>query len=129
MRPLAPVPSAERGDAFEVLHGERIADPYRWLEHDGVETRAWTEAQNARTRAALDAAPGRARFAARLRELLGVGLLGVPRPAGDRVFFERRSGTARQAALFVHEARRDRALIDPNELDRDGLVSLDWWYP
>src|SRR5258708_39476758 len=67
-------PPAPRGDEAETLHGERIADPYRWLERDGAETGAWTEAQNARTRTALDAVPERARFAARLRELLGVGL-------------------------------------------------------
>src|SRR2546423_12495663 len=86
---LPPAPPARRGDDFEALHGERIADPYRWLERDGPDTRAWTDAQNSRTRAALDAVPERARFAARLRELLGVGLLGVPRPAGDPPLFAR----------------------------------------
>ena len=126
---LPPAPSAHRGDEAEILHGERIADPYRWLERDGADTRAWTDEQNARTHAALDALPGRARFVTRLRELLGVGLLGVPRPVGDRVFFERRSGGARQMVLYVREAGRDRALVDPNMLDAAGLITLDWWYP
>ena len=126
---LPPAPSAARGDEAEVLHGERIADPYRWLERDGAETRAWTEAQNTRTRGALDAVPDRARFAARLRELLGIGLLGVPRPMGERVFFERRSGGDRQMVLFAREGGAERSLIDPNRLDSAGLVSLDWWYP
>src|SRR5258706_6262882 len=96
MGSLPAAPPAPRGDEAEIVHGERIADPYRWLERDGDATRAWTEAQNTRTRAALDALPDRPRFAARLRELLGVGLLGVPQPVGDRVFFERRSAGARQ---------------------------------
>ncbi|HEV2251136.1 MAG TPA: prolyl oligopeptidase family serine peptidase [Candidatus Limnocylindria bacterium] len=126
---LAAAPPAARGDASEVLHGERIADPYRWLEGDGAASRAWTDAQNTRTRAALDAVPERAHFAARLRELLGVGLLGVPQPVGDRVFFERRSGAARQAVLLLREAAGERSLIDPNALDAQGLVALDWWYP
>jgi prolyl oligopeptidase len=126
---LPPAPPAERGEESEVLHGETIADPYRWLERDGEATRAWTEAQNARTRAALDALPERARFAARLRELLGVGLLGVPHPVGDRVFFERRSGAARQAVLYVRTAGHERPFIDPNALDPNGLIALDWWYP
>src|SRR5438132_3051289 len=129
MRPLPPVPPAPRGDESDVLHGERIADPYRWLERDGDATHAWTEAQNARTRAVLDAVPERARFAERLRDLLGVGLLGVPQPVGDRVFFERRSAGARQMVLYVREAGRERALIDPNALDAAGLIALDWWYP
>src|SRR5437762_4619850 len=122
-------PAAPRGDQVDVLHGERIADPYRWLEADGHATRAWTDAQNARTRSLLDAIPDRARFAARLRELLGVGLLGVPRPAGDRVFHERRSPGERQAVLYVSDAAGTRRLVDPNALDADGLVTLDWWYP
>ncbi|MDP9246412.1 MAG: hypothetical protein M3O64_07130, partial [Chloroflexota bacterium] len=126
---VPPPPPARRGPDAELLHGEQIADPYRWLEADSPETRAWTELQNARTRAVLDAVPDRERFAPRLRELLGVGLLGVPWPVGGRVFFEMRSGSARQMVLYVREHGERRALIDPNTLDPDGLVTLDWWYP
>src|SRR2546430_3977416 len=129
MERLAPPPLAARGDDVDVWHGERIADPYRWLERDSPETRLWTDAQNSRTRAALDAVPERARFAARLRELLGVGLLGVPRPAGDRTFFDRRSAGQRQSALYVQQGGRDRIVVDPNALDAGGLITLDWWYP
>jgi prolyl oligopeptidase len=129
MERLPPPPSARRGDDAELLHGERIADPYRWLERAGAETTAWTEAQNARTRAALDAIPARAQFAARLRELLGAGLLGIPRPVGQRVFFDRRAAGQRQSALYVREDGRDRVLVDPNALDDAGRVTLDWWYP
>ncbi|HEX6060691.1 MAG TPA: S9 family peptidase, partial [Candidatus Limnocylindria bacterium] len=129
MGPLPPAPPAQRGDETEDFHGERIADPYRWLERDGAAVRSWTDAQNARTRDTLGAVPERTRFATRLRELLGVGLLGVPQPVGDRVFFERRSAGARQMVLFVREGGRERALIDPNRLDAAGLVTVDWWYP
>src|SRR2546423_3768449 len=129
MPPLAAPPIATCGDDVDLLHGERIADPYRWLEAGGDATRAWTDAQNDRTRAALEAVPERARFAGRLRELLGVGLVGVPRPAGDRVFHERRSPGERQVVLYVSDAAGSRALVDPNVLDPDGLVTLDWWYP
>ena len=126
---LPPPPPAARGDAVEILHGEPIADPYRWLERDGPDTRAWTAAQSARTRAALDDRPERAPFAARLRELLGVGVLGVPRPLGERVFYDQRSPGELQAVLLVAEAGGTRALVDPNQLDRSGLITLDWWYP
>src|SRR5258706_1423284 len=126
---LPPPPPAARGDDVDVWHGERIADPYRWLERDSAETRGWTDAQNARTRAVLDTAPERAHLGARLRELLGVGLLGVPRPAGEYVFYERRAPGERQSVLLVRADARERALVDPNTLDPDGLVTLDWWYP
>jgi prolyl oligopeptidase len=126
---LPPPPAAQRGPEIEVFHGDRVADPYRWLEQDGAATREWTAAQNSRTRWALDAVPERARFTERLSSFLGVGILGVPRPVGERVFFERRSAGDRQTVLFVRVAGVDRALVDPNQLDPDGLVSLDWWYP
>src|SRR2546428_2642778 len=117
MRRLPAPPLTERDDDVELLHGERIADPYRWLERDSPATRSWTDAQNARTRAALDALPERARFAARLRDLLGVGLLVVPRPVGDRVFYALRAPGQQQQVLHVREVGRTRALVDPNGLD------------
>jgi len=122
--------AARRGAAFDELHGETIADPYRALE-DGSSgaTRAWSAAQNARTRAVIEALPGYAERRTRLAELLGVGLLGVPRPVGDRVFFTRRSADLRQSVLHVVTAGQVRALVDPNRMDARGLISLDWWYP
>ena len=45
-------PPTRTVDAVELLHGESIPDPYRWLE-DGADpaTREWTERQNALTEA------------------------------------------------------------------------------
>ena len=129
MRTLPPAPPAHRGDEAEVHHGERIADPYRWLERSGTDTRAWTDAQNVRTREVLDAAPGRDHFKRRLAALLGVGLLGTPRPVAGRVFYERRSPGARQSVLRVRDGDGDRGLVDPNDLDPAALIALDWWYP
>src|SRR6185436_15330265 len=83
---LAAPPVTPREEAVDVWHGERVIDPYRWLEDTGSErTRAWTDAQNARTRAVLDQLPQRRYFADRLRELLAVGLLDTPRPVNGRI--------------------------------------------
>ncbi|MGH2377238.1 MAG: prolyl oligopeptidase family serine peptidase [Candidatus Limnocylindria bacterium] len=124
-------PPSPREPVVDVLHGERIEDPYRWLE-DASSQRVgeWTLAQNARTRAALDAVPERARFAARLRELLAVGLLETPRPVAGKLFHIRRGGTQKQSVLYLRDAldAPDRPLIDPNALDAEGLVTIDWWY-
>ncbi|HEV8468628.1 MAG TPA: prolyl oligopeptidase family serine peptidase [Candidatus Limnocylindria bacterium] len=126
------MPSTPRDDIIDTLHGERIADPYRWLEDDASpRVRDWTDAQNARTRAVLDALPQRAVFARRLRELLSVGLLSTPRPVAGKIFHTRRQGEQRQAVLYVRDAidSPDRALVDPNAIDPSGLVTLDWYYP
>jgi prolyl oligopeptidase len=129
---LPPAPQTPREDVVDEVHGAEIADPYRWLEADTTErVRDWTDQQNARTRAVLDALPQRAAFARRLRELLSVGLLSTPRPIAGRIFHTRREGEQKQAVLYVRDAASaaDRALIDPNTLDREGLVTLDWYYP
>lgn len=116
---------------MDTWHGEKIADPYRWLEGSSDRIREWTAAQNVRTHGVLDALSSRPPFAERLRELLSVGLLGAPRPAGRWIFHTRREGAQKQAVLYVREGidGADRALVDPNALDAKGLVALDWYYP
>ena len=129
---VPPPPLTPRVEVTDVWHGERVVDPYRWLEDTESErTRVWTDAQNARTRAVLGALPERQHFARRLRELLAVGLLDTPRPVNGRVFHTRREGGQRQSILYVRDAvdARDRALVDPNALDAAGLVTIDWYYP
>jgi prolyl oligopeptidase len=119
-------------DVREALHGVEIADPYRWLEDtDDPEVRRWTAEQNAATRQALGAPPFRDRIRRRLDELLQVGLLEVPAVSAGSAFFLRREARQDQSVLFVREpgSRADRALVDPNELAGDHLVTLDWFFP
>src|SRR5688572_22372414 len=125
-------PPTPASDVHEVLHGETIADPYRWLEDgDSADTRAWTEAQNALTRGYLDAVPARAQIRARLDELLSIGVLTAPTPVRGRYFYQRRDGRQNQPVLYLRRGVRgeDRALVDPNALDGSGMVALDWYYP
>jgi prolyl oligopeptidase len=128
---LPPAPRTARENVVDEVHGAKITDPYRWLEADATDrVREWTDQQNARTRAVLDPLPERRAFAQRLRELLSVGLLSTPRPIRGRVFHTRREGEQKQAVLYVRDAAGpDRALIDPNTIDPDGLVTIDWYYP
>jgi len=128
---VPPAPPSAREEVVDAWHGDRVADPYRWLEGSSDRIRTWTDAQNQRTRAVLDGVPARAAFASRLRELLSVGLLTTPRPHGKWIFHTRREGSQKQAVLYVREgvSGKDRALVDPNTMDAQGLVTLDWYYP
>lgn len=124
-------PATEARPVMEVYHGEEVVDPYRWLEGTGPEVRAWTESQNAHTRGVLDGLGTRARLEARMRALIEVGEIGLPRQAGSRAFYTKRTGAQPQAALLV---RRDgestaRTLLDPFALDQTGLTSIDWFEP
>lgn len=130
--PLPPYPPTPRLDVVDTLHGELVADPYRWLE-DGSspETRTWTERQNALTEAYLARVPGRDRIRARLEQLLGIGVLGVPLPARGRYFYFRRDGNQNQPVLYWRAGVTgpDRAAVDPNTLNVAGTTALDWFYP
>ncbi|HVL18705.1 MAG TPA: prolyl oligopeptidase family serine peptidase [Gemmatimonadales bacterium] len=127
-----PYPPTSGGDEVEILHGDSIPDPYRWLEQGGdPRTQAWTASQNALTESLLAAVPARARLRARLDELLSIGALSTPEPVAGRYFYQRRDGRQNQPVLYVREGRdgEDRVLIDPNQLDAQGTTALDWFYP
>ncbi len=125
-------PLTRSANTTEVIHGETIPDPYRWLEDgESSETRLWTERQNEFTRAYLDAVPARKRIRARLEQLLGIGVLGVPTPAGGHYFYLRRDGNQNQPVLYWRRGRtgQDRTAVDPNALNPAGTTALDWFYP
>ena len=125
-------PPSRADDTVEVLHGETIPDPYRWLENgDDPDTRDWTERQNALTERYLADVPARGAIRRRLDELLAIGALTVPAPAHGRYFYQRREGRQNQPVLYVRTGVQgeDRVAVDPNALDPAGTTALDWYYP
>ena len=125
-------PPTRTVDIVDELHGERIPDPYRWLEAaDDPDTVEWTARQNELTEAWLVRQPGRERIRRRLRELLTIGVLGVPTPVRGRYLYLRRDGDQNHPVLYVREGveGEDRALLDPNAIDPSGTTALDWYYP
>ena len=129
-------PTTDRRPVEEVFHGETIVDPYQWLEpleSESDEVRTWTDAQNAYTQEVLDNLPCHPELVERLSELMNVPAIGTPTRAGRYLFHSERAAGANQSVLMVRidgtGSEGDRVLIDPNSLDADGLISLDWWRP
>jgi prolyl oligopeptidase len=122
---------AERAATVDVLHGQRVPDPYRWLEDASApETEAWSVAQDALARSVLDASPGRRWLAHTLKDLLSTGTVFPPVARGDRLFFLRRTGDQEHPVLIVREPDgTERALIDPAALSPDATVTLDFFVP
>jgi prolyl oligopeptidase len=125
-------PKTAAHDTTEILHGEEIVDPYRWLE-DGShpETIRWTAEQNAYTEAHLAAIPARERIRQRLEQLLGIGVLSAPAPVRGRYFYLRRDGSQNQPVLYWRCGvdGSDRVAVDPNDLNQAGTTALDWFFP
>ena len=118
--------------AFDTLHGERIDDPYRWLEDDAdPAVQAWAAGRDAHCRGLLATVPGRDALAARLTALARIGRVGGPTLRRGRLFFWQRTGDQDQPALLVRDAPEaaPHVLLDPNTWAADGTVALDWWHP
>ncbi|USN99105.1 MAG: S9 family peptidase [Phycisphaeraceae bacterium] len=142
-------PATETRPVTDNYFGETFVDPYRWLEGDNAdpehmgkmtdEVAAWTDKQNAYTRSILDGdAPGfeflkpiRARLEAQIQPLMEIGEISLPHMAGNRYFYSKRTGAQDQAIVYVREgaAGAPRKLIDPFELDDEGLVTVAWYAP
>jgi prolyl oligopeptidase len=120
-------PSTRSGSDTVELHGQVIADPYRWLEDtDAPETRAWIEAQNALTESVLSGATSREAIRERLTELWDFPRFGAPSRRRGRWFQWRNTGLQNQAVLFVMSSPTDegRVLLDPNGLSPDGTAAV-----
>jgi prolyl oligopeptidase len=127
-------PHTERGSVVESHFGERLADPYRWLENDvrtDQKVRDWVTAENQVTDAYLDTLPGREVIRKRLSELWDYERFGVPEKAGKNYFYARNTGLQNQATLFVRAglAGKPRELLDPNTWAKDGATALAEWQP
>lgn len=124
-------PNAARQDIVEQLHGVEVADPYRWLEdRDSDETIAWLAAEAELFEAERAHWPTVAHWRQRLETFMGSGSVSSPAWRGDRYFFMRRQPGAEHSVLWLHEADgSERVLVDPNELDAQGLTTLDTWQP
>ncbi|WP_205958261.1 prolyl oligopeptidase family serine peptidase [Qipengyuania sediminis] len=127
-------PVTRRGDVVDSSFGEKVPDPYRWLENDvrqDKEVAAWVEAQNKVTQQVLTALPGRAWFKERIGTLMNYERYGIPIKAGNHYFYGYNPGLLNQPQLFVREGLNGtpRLLIDPNTWAQDGATALSGYRP
>lgn len=121
-------PPTKKVDVADEYHGNKVPDPYRWLEDtESDATAAWVEAQNEVTQAYLRSLPSRAPMRDRLEKLWNYERYGLPRKRGDRYFYTHNDGLQNQSVLYKADSlsAQRRVLIDPNTLSEDGTVALD----
>jgi prolyl oligopeptidase len=122
-----PYPQTRTVEHVDEYHGQKIADPYRWLEDpDAEDTRAWVEAENRVTFGYLESIAAREPLRRRLTELWNYERYGVPYRQGGRYFFSKNDGLQNQSVIYTLEKLdgTPRVLIDPNTLSSDGTIAL-----
>ena len=121
-------PPARRSGQVDTYFGEKVADPYRWLEDtDSPETRAWIAAENQLTYSYLDRIPQREPIRRRLTALYQYERFAAPLLVNGRYFYTHNTGLQNQNVYFVqdHVDAEPRLLLDPNTLSSDGTAAVD----
>jgi prolyl oligopeptidase len=125
-------PVARVEPVTEEFFGEKIVDPYRWMENSkDPDWEPFMRGQAAYARQMLDGIPGRKRLYARVAQLSGgAAVTRSVQSCGGRVFYEKRPLGADNFKLYMRASTQgeEQLLIDPTVLNQDGKhVSLDWW--
>jgi prolyl oligopeptidase len=127
-------PKAEVREVIDEYFGQKIVDPYRWMEDSkSAEMTAWMKGQSDYTRGYLDGLPMRGGLLKRLNELgdAGVRVNGINR-AGNMYFYYRLAPGENDPKLYVREGLggSERLLIDPEKLSSGGKrYSIDSYNP
>lgn len=122
-------PETKKTDTVDTYFGEKVQDPYRWLEDDrSSETEAWVKKENKVTFDYLDKIPYREKLKNRLAEIWNYEKIGAPFKEGDYSYFYKNDGLQNQYVLYQYKTGKDpktaKVFLDPNTFKEDGTISL-----
>lgn len=121
-------PVARKSDTFDVYFGQKIQDPYRWLENpNSKETKKWIAEEKKLTFDYLNEIPFREHIKKRLYQVYNYPKMTCPFKKAGRYFFLKNSGLQNQDILYLQENLDSvpKILLDPNQLDEEGKISLN----
>jgi len=126
-------PASPRGDDATVLHGVRVADPYRWLENaDAPAVRQWIAAQNRHTDYMIAAMPDGKAMADRVGQLAITSTTrSSPLLAGGTLFFLQETPPQPQPELMAQPwpDGKPRVLVDLNAHGGNTAITAYWPSP
>ncbi len=119
-------PKTKIGNTIDTYFGDKVKDPFRWLEDDrSLETKAWVKSQNKTTFNYLDKIPFRNELKRRLSDLWNYEKIGAPFVEGDYTYFSKNNGLQNQNVYYRKKGDGDPELfLDPNTFSKDSTISL-----
>jgi len=120
-------PPTPKDNTVDEYFGEKVADPYRWLENDTSKATAdWVVAENKVTDAYLKKMPQRAKILKRLKQLANYDKVGIPFKKYGKWYVYKNVGMKNQSVLYTMDTLdgEQRVFLDPNTLSSDGTVAL-----
>ena len=119
-------PETKKIDHVDTYFGEKINDPYRWLEDDrSAETEAWVKAQNVVTYGYLEQIPYRNQLKSRMEQLWNYEKISAPFKEGDFTYYYKNNGLQNQSVLYRKDKTgKEEIFLDPNTFSKDGTTSL-----
>ncbi|QIL39643.1 S9 family peptidase [Pedobacter sp. HDW13] len=124
---LMKYPNTKKDSTTDNYFGNKIADPYRWLENDtSAETKAWVDAENKVTQNYLEQIPYRADIKKRLTDLWNYPKESAPFKVGEYYFFTKNDGLQNQSIWFIKKGLdgAEEVFLDPNKLTADGTAAV-----
>jgi prolyl oligopeptidase len=119
-------PETKKIDHVDSYFGEKMNDPYRWLEDDrSAETEAWVKTQNVLTYGYLEQIPYRNQLKTRMEQLWNYEKISAPFKEGDFTYYYKNNGLQNQSVLYRKDkAGKEEIFLDPNTFSKDGTTSL-----
>ncbi|PWK54387.1 prolyl oligopeptidase family serine peptidase [Pleionea mediterranea] len=123
---LLAYPQTRQGDVVDEYFGEKVPDPYRWLEDDmSDETAEWVKAQNKVTFGYLEQIKFREDIEKKLEKLWNYEKVSSPFKEGNYTYFYKNDGLQNQSVVYrTNEKGETEVFLDPNKFSDDGTTSL-----
>jgi len=119
-------PETKKINHVDTYFGEKVEDPYRWLEDDqSAETKDWINREVAFTDEYLAQIPFREEIRNQLRDIWNYEKISAPFERGDYTYFYKNDGLQAQSVLYRKDAAgKTEVFLDPNQFSKDGTTSL-----
>lgn len=119
-------PETRKVDSVDSYFGQKVPDPYRWLEDDRApETAEWVKKQNAFTADYLSKIPFREAIKQKIEALWNYEKLGTPFTEGQYTYYYKNDGLQNQSVLYRKNIQgQEELFLNPNTFSADGTTSL-----